>query len=95
MSSLASIVSMSSSILMPSILMIDVEFDGNDDFDDDGDIDDNCDVDKALSYRRDWMEDDYVRVHSQLNVKSCLLCVFHTSVVTAKCVPSQQLQITI
>ena len=65
--------------------MIDVEFDGNDDFDDDGDIDDNCDVDKALSYRRDWMEDDYVRVHSQLNVKSCLLCVFHTSVVTAKC----------
>ena len=75
--------------------MIDVEFDGNDDFDDDGDIDDNCDVDKALSNRRDWMEDDYVRVHSQLNVKSCLLCVFHTSVVTAKCVPSQQLQITI
>ena len=63
--------------------MIDVEFDGNDDFDDDGDIDDNCDVDKALSYRCDWMEDDYVRVHSQLNVKSCLFCVFHSSVVTA------------
>ena len=67
---------------MPSTLMIDVEFDGNDDFDDDGDIDDNCDDDKALSYRCDWMEDNYVRVHSQLNVKSCLLCVFHTSVVT-------------
>ena len=58
---------------MSSTLMIDVEFDGNDDFDDDGDIDDNCDIDKALSNRRDWMEDDYVRVHSQLNVKSCLL----------------------
>ena len=44
---------------MPSTLMIDVEFDGNDDFDDDWDIDDNCDVDEALSYRRDWMEDVY------------------------------------
>ena len=49
---------------MPSTLMIDVELDGNDDFDDDGDIDDNCDIDKALSNRRDWMEYDYVRVHS-------------------------------
>ena len=41
------------------------------------------------THGRDRMEDDRVRRRSQLNVKSCVLCVLHTSVLAAICVSSQ------
>ena len=45
--------------------------------------------DRGLAPDCDQHHTSTVRRHSQLNVKSSVLCVLHTSVVAANCVSSQ------